>query len=242
MIGIGLFAMAVSVQADNHEEKEKTYLYATYANCDVTGEDAADATFDKYMAPEYKNALEQGEIKGWGYLKHHTGGSWRRLTYHMSGSVLDSLKAIEKMGDRMDGKLTPRNNDYGRACHTHDDYIWELKFGTAREQRGKVGMSVYFVCDMNGESRADELVEKEFAAIYDAHLGPGKLTSWAWMTHVVGGKYRRLLSTTAENLDDLLNTRAELLRSFGGSSAGREFSSICGSHSDYIWNIAMEGR
>lgn len=232
--------LPVMAAADNHEADN--YIYATYLYCDTSMEEAADATFEKYIRPELDNSLKSGDFSGWGYLKHVAGGKWRRLIYRMGPGVTDVLHASKRQDEAVDKKLRRRDDNLGKACTSHDDYIWKSELGNVTEQRGKVGLSVYFVCDMNRESRADELVEKEFGPAYDAHLGPGKLTSWGWLSHVVGGKYRRLLTTSAENIDDLFAARAELLSGFAGSSVGREFTSICGMHSDYIWDIAAEGR
>ena len=240
LIGVILVALSATVWAA--DDDEKLYVYATYMNCDVTGEDAADATFEKYLAPVYEESMKSGDIVGWGYMKHHAGGNWRRLTYHMGPSVSAVLKAGDKQGEMIDKKLKPRDNNLGKACHSHDDYIWENKAGNLATHRGKVGLSVYMVCDIGNESRADELVEEVFAPIYDKQLEAGNMASWGWLSHVVGGKYRRLLSITALDYDSLFAARGELLGSIAGSSAGREFSSICGSHQDYLWNIAMEGR
>lgn len=240
---ISIFICALSVSALAASDAESTFVYATYANCNVTGEEAGDKTFEQYFAPAYRASLESGDITGWGFLKHHAGGQWRRLSYHMGSSVTGVIKASDKMGEMLEEKgLTSRNNNYGKACHSHDDYIWELLQGNAGEQRGTVGLSVYMICDMSREDHADELVDKEFAAAYDAQVKEGALTSWGWMSHVVGGEYRRLLTMSAANIDDLVKARTELLGGFAGTAVAREFTSICGSHQDYLWEIAMEGR
>ncbi|MDH3588808.1 MAG: hypothetical protein OEQ74_05335 [Gammaproteobacteria bacterium] len=239
---IGAMALLLSFSAWAQTDEEKIYFYASYFNCDPVGEDAADKTFEKYFKPAYEAGMKSGDITGWGYLKHMTGGNWRRINYHMGNSVVGVLNAVEKQGEIVDKALKPRDNDFGRACRSHDDYVWEVKGGTVGADRGKVGLSVYFVCDLNSESRADELVEKVFAPAYDAHMGPGMLTSWGWSSHVLGGKFRRLLTTTAASIDDLFKARADLLSGFSGSAAGREFNSICSSHEDYLWNIEMEAR
>ncbi|MDH3646843.1 MAG: hypothetical protein OER80_08725 [Gammaproteobacteria bacterium] len=239
---VGVILITLSATAWAADDDEKLFVYGTYLNCDVSGEDAADATFEKYMAPAYEATLKSGDIVGWGYMKHVAGGKWRRLTYHMGPSVTAVIKAGKKQGDMVDEKLKPRDNNFGKACHSHDDYIWENKAGNTIEQRGKVGLSVYLVCNIGNESRADELVDEVFAPIYDKQLEAGTLTSWGWFSHIVGGKYRRLLAITAEDFDQLFAARDELLGSIGGTSAGREFSSICGSHQDYLWDIVAEGR
>ena len=158
----------------------------------------------------------------------------------MGHSVADVIKASDAMGEMMDKDWTDADDAFPRACHSHDDYIWQSKGGNVTGKRGKVGMSVYFKCDMSQEARADEIVAKVFAPIYDAHLGEGKLTSWGWLSHVVGGGYRKASTMTAENIETLMAMRAEILSM--DIHEGDEFVKICGSHQDYIWNIDMEGR
>lgn len=239
---IGVFLLALSFCAWAADEQEKVFVYGTYMYCDPSGEDAADKTFEKYFVPAYEAGMAAGDITGWGYMKHHTGGKWRRLLYHMGPSVPAVLKAGDKQGEMLDAKLKPRDNDLAKACRSHDDYIWEVKGGNIGEIRGTVGLSVYMVCDMSKESRVDALVDEVFAPEYDKQVKPGRLASWGWLTHVVGGEYRRLLTMSADNYDDLFAARSELLDTFGGGSAGREFTSICGSHTDYLWDIAQRDR
>lgn len=238
----GLFILSVQgVSADNHEKAADSYIYATYFYCDVAGEKAADEAFKKSNVPTYKKAMSDDLITGWGYLKHHTGGKWRRITYHMGTSVSGVIAASEKMGEMMDASA-PGDAAFAKACRQHDDYIWKSVSGNLSAERGKVGMSVYMKCDMSKEERADEIVAKNFAPIYDAHLGEGKLTSWGWSSHIVGGSWRRLLTMTAADIDTLIEMRGSILTAAPDMPEGEEFVKICGSHQDYIWNIAMEGR
>jgi len=228
--------------ADSHEKAADVYIYGTYFYCDVLGEEKADEAFERRMAPAYKKAMKDGLITGWGYLKHHTGGKWRRVTYHMAPSVSAIMSASDKMGEMMDKDWTDADDAFPAACRAHDDYVWKSAGGTLSGERGKVGMSVYMHCDMSMEERADEIVTNNFAPIYDAHLGKGKLTSWGWSTHVIGGKWRRLLTMTAGDTDTLLAMRASILQSAPDMPEAEEFVKICGSHQDYVWDIAMEGR
>ncbi len=226
--------------ADSHETKR--FAYVTYSNCDITGEEDADEAFEKYAAPAYKAAKEAGEIDGYGYMRHHTGGNWRRLTFHTASSVPAVLAATGKIGDRVDKNLGSRDDKFGEACHSHDDYVWEIGMGNVDDVAGKYGISVYMVCNMGRERRADELVEKVFGPRYDKELGPGKLKSWGWLKHQIGGEYRRLLAMTADSVDDLIGARSALIETFAGTSASREFTSICGSHQDYLWETVVDGR
>ena len=76
-----------------------------------------------------------------------------------------------------------------------------------------------------------------------ANIGDGKLRSWGWSEHIVGGEYRRLSTMTADDWPTLLKMRSAIFESFSeeDNALGESFSEICGSHSDYLWEIAHEG-
>jgi hypothetical protein len=98
------------------------------------------------------------------------------------------------------------------------------------------------VCDINREERADEIVAEHVAPILDQFVEDGKLTSWGWMSHVVGGRFRRLQTMTAPDLSTLMQARTDAIDAIYAedNEAGTEFSAICGPHVDYIWNIVHE--
>ena len=135
-----------------------------------------------------------------------------------------------------------------KGCKSHEDYIWKYETGIPLVKnipRGKASMSVYMVCDFNNEAKADEIVKAEFAPIYNSFVGKGKLTSWGWMSHIVGGEYRKLATMTAESYEDLLKARSRILQTLfdgNGKQAGEDFSGICGSHQDYLWDIKIASR
>ena len=93
-----------------------------------------------------------------------------------------------------------------------------------------------------GEELADEIFAKDFGPVFDKYVAEGKLTSWGRSSHWVGGKYRRLQTMTVANHKALLNARAELIEEMYSedNKPGIEFNQICGSHSDYMWNIKNE--
>jgi hypothetical protein len=191
--------------------------------------------------------MADGKITAYGWLAHHTGGKWRRGEFYAAptlDALLDAQDAIGEAAEAADpdGKL---GDEFAAACPSHDDYIWASEnVGTGATARGPAGFSVYYICDENGEERADEIVETNFAPIYNQAVADGKLTSWGWSGHWVGGEYRRLLTTTAADFKTLLNTRNEIIEaSFGVEGMeeiGEEFTTICGSHADYMWNIVHE--
>lgn len=233
--------------AQEEDEGPASYLYATYHYCSTNGQDRADEIYEQVDKPIMDQLLADGKITAYGWLAHHTGGKWRRVSYYSAPSLdalLDAQDASNEAGEAADpeGKL---NSEFSEACPSHDDYIWaSANVGTGATERGPAGFSVYFVCNENLESRADEIMAEHFAPIYDKAVADGKLTSWGWSEHWVGGKYRRLLTMTAGDHKSLLNTRNELIESAfnaeGMEEIGTEFTNACGSHSDYMWNIVHE--
>jgi len=237
------FAVLSTGAIAQEEEEAQTFTYATYFYCDVTRQDRADEIMKSEDAPVYDKLVEEGIMSGWGWLAHHTGGKWRRAQYHQADSLEALLDAQEEMGKRLDASGDEAlGKEFGEICNAHEDYIWKVEFGSAGETRGKAGFSVYYQCNESKEARADKIFKDVFAPIFDKYVEDGKLTSWGWSSHWVGGKYRKLQTMTADNHKALLKARGELLGEMydDENSAGKEFTEICGSHADYMWDIQLE--
>lgn len=243
-IGVGVGISLLSLAAMAQDDQQALYSYATYFYCNTSKEDAADALMER-DAPILDGLVEDGTIQGWGWLAHHTGGTWRRIRYHTTDSVEGAMTALETMNDavtEVHGEDDAAAQAFAEACPKHDDYLWQLESGNAGDERGSVGFSVYHYCDINREDRADELVKDHVAPILDKMVEDGKLNSWGWMSHVIGGKIRRLQTMTASDLGTLLKAREEAIDTIydEASAAGTEFSGICGNHTDYVWNLVHE--
>ena len=193
------------------EEAPERFTYATYLYCDTTREHLADDYIKNAEGPVMDKLVDDGVFLAWGWLRHHTGGQWRRIRYFQTDSLNGALEALDKMGEAMDAALDEDDEGVGAACHRHDDYIWQVKAGTSGVDRGKAGLSVYFNCKITEEDRADEIVKNDFAPVYDKLLEEGKITSWGWQSHVVGGWFRRLFTMTAADYGGLMDARAEAL-------------------------------
>jgi hypothetical protein len=152
------------------------------------------------------------------------------------------LDAPEAMSGDSDAATKKLEAEFASICRSHQDYIWERKSGGGSDDRGEASFSVYYVCDEAREERADEIWAKDFAPILDKFVEDGKFTSWGWNSHWVGGKYRRLQTLTGTDHKSLLAARGELIEAMypEGSEVGTEFTSICGSHEDYMWDIVHE--
>jgi len=245
------FLLALAVFAGNSfaqdEGATSSYVYATYFNCSPDGESRADEIIKTSFKPHYDAAVEHGDIQSWSWLQHFVGGKWRRVLVIIAGDINSLLDASGALGEIISDKTPEAGRSFSAICSSHDDYIWETSpgVGTAAitEERGAAGFSVYMECDMNGEERADELVAKVFAPIYNKHVGEGELTSWNWLKHYVGGEWRRLLIMGAADHKTLLGARAAILAEFDDRKAERaaeEFNGICGRHQDYMWDILVQ--
>jgi hypothetical protein len=243
-----VLAMLLAPLAARGQEKEpaSVFIYATYFYCDVTGQDLVDEVAKTVYAPVYNAAVDDGTILSWGWMAHHVGGKWRRLLYRSAPSIDAVLAGADKIGEKIDENTPEAAGQVGRICNSHDDYIWRQVAGSAGEKgvqhRGKVGFSTYLVCDMAKEERADQLMHDVIAPIFSRYVTEGKLTSWGWMEHIVGGQYRRLESITAKDYPTLMPARGAMIEELtkNHKEASTEFDSICNSHQDYLWDTQQE--
>jgi hypothetical protein len=246
MVGMTALALAASqgLSAQEAEKAPEQYIYATYFYCSTARQDEADELIQKHSAPVYDAAVGDGTLLGWGWLRHHTGGKWRRIQYHSSASLDGLLAAQEKIGDQIDAAAGDANDAFSEICSAHDDYIWKRVAGNQLDvPRGSAALSVYEVCDSARETRADEIVKTVFAPVLDKAVADGKLTSWGWNEHILGGEYRRLQTMTGKDFASLLKARGEIIEAIfgdGENAVANEYSSICNSHADYLWEIVHE--
>ena len=230
--------LAVAGIAQAQDKPAESFTYATYHVCDVTRQERADEIFEQLQKPFYDAAIADGTIKSYGYLAHHTGGKWRRALYYMAPSVQGLLDAQQKIGDQIDAKNEKMSNEFGQICNSHDDYIWRRIAGNVGTvARGGASFSVYNVCDSSREEQADALVTQVFAPVYDKMVADGKLKSWGWIEHIVGGQYRRVATISATDMKTLMEARAEVIQTVFDNPLGDTFTDICGDHADYMWEI-----
>jgi hypothetical protein len=248
LLGIAALTLTVGAPAglvaDEHENKEETYIYATYFYCDTANEGKADELVKKNMVPVYDAAVANGSLKAWGWMSHHMGGKWRRILYRTAGSIEGLMSADEAIAKRMEEAAGGADDPFDQYCNAHDDYIWQaVAGGDGSAARGSVGISVYHVCSMADEDRIDELFKKVSQPALEKAAKEGKLTSWGWNSHVVGGQYRRLETMTGTDYPTLMKARAEIIESIyadGNNAEAAEFDKLCDSHSDYLWDIVHE--
>ena len=244
-VALGLTALTFACVAQEEEDAGPVaYTYATYFYCGGGPLSRADEIIAD-DADRMNGFVEDGTIMGWGWLAHHTGGGWQRAMYYQAESIEALLNAYDTMNDD-DGDDAAADEDDGpgfaEICPRHEDYIWQVDNGSASETRGPAGFSVYYMCDINKEERAGEIVDEHIAPILNGFVEEGKLASWGWSTHVVGGRYRALQTMTAADMQSLMAARGDVIAAVyaDDSEAGAEFSEICGPHTDYLWDIQIE--
>ena len=237
-LALSLTALTAAAATAADESKE-TYVYASYFRCSP-GNSISEA-IEKFKGA-YDGAVKDGTIGSWAWMTHRTGGDWSRIVFHTAPSLQALYAAADELDKRTSGKDWDKaNKQFNQACGSHEDYIWRSVVGNVGTTRGDAGFSVYYVCDSSREAQADALMKRVFAPAYDKMVADGKITSWGWLEHIIGGKYRRLATFTATDNAALLEARAAIGQSMQDDPLAQAFTGICGSHSDYIWNVVSKG-
>ena len=72
-------------------------------------------------------------------------------------------------------------------------------------------------------------------------VADGKLMTWGWNEHIVGGEYRRLATMSAADMK-AAHGGARCARGSArqDNPAGDMVTDICPSHADYMWEIKSQ--
>lgn len=104
-----------------------------------------------------------------------------------------------------------------------------------------VVFAVYYECDQNREAFADQLQEHVFGPRLDARVESGDLLAWGWLSHRIGGDWRRTQYTIAPDRATLLRVRNEMIEAAQDDpelqQAATVSNDICPDHEDYIWSV-----
>lgn len=238
MLQASLLLGATTV-AQAQDQAAESYIYGTYQVCDLAKQDRADEIFAQLDKPILDAAIADKSITSYGYYAHHTGGRWRRASFTTGPSVQALLDAQKKMGEQADATNKKLGKEYSAICNGHDDYIWRRVAGNAgavMPDSGGAAFSTYYVCDGSRETQADAIVSQVLAPVYDKMVADGKLKSWGWLEHIVGGQFRRVATMSAADVKSLMAARAEAVQAMD-NEMGNAFGEICDSHADYIWDV-----
>ena len=122
---LGYLGLLATTYLQAQESPTPTTSMATYYRC-VQGDAArADTIFSQHVVPFFNAEKSAGRITSFGWLKHWSGGEWRRLFY-MSATdpdkLLDSYMGLIKMAQSPEHAKAM--DDFDRICSSHDDYTW----------------------------------------------------------------------------------------------------------------------
>jgi len=216
-------------------------LIASYHRCSTAYEGEADFIMNTVLADAYQKRVDDGSISGWGWVKHTAGGAWRRISTITAPDRNAAMNAWDEIVTEIEEEHPNAWHRFNEICDSHDDYIWNLTAasaeGTDPGTTPNAFVSQYLVCNVTMERRADELMMEEMAPVYDKHIAAGHLAGWAWYSHEIGGRFRRLLTVTAADDFDVLEGRTMVIDELFAEHADafEEFSNICGGHVDYMW-------
>jgi hypothetical protein len=232
------------------QDAPTTLIFGTYYRCAAGQEERADALFAEHMVPALKAEVAAGRIGAYGWGRHWLGGDWRRL-YYISGTDLDKIiDARDAMVAKLRGDEASKKavEEFNTICGSHDDYLWSTVASSqsatdVARVRSAVGMSTYYVCG-NGESEADAIMKSAIAPILNRHVKEGKIASWSWLEHRMGGKYRRVLVTDSNDHKSAMKLWSTLVGAIRKEQPElfARFGEICDSHSDYIWDMTPAAK
>jgi hypothetical protein len=237
---LGMIPLTASAQ---DEAVPQGYSYVTYYVCDMAEQANMDNIVENNEVAVFDKWVEDGKLLSWGYLSHFVGGRWRRAQYHVSATLEEALNNQRAILSEVYADNRAGGQARAEACAAHDDYLWTMDQGSPPgTDRADVSLSVYFECSVADQRRADEIFAQTFAPKLTEMQEQGKIATWGWQSHVLGGKYRRLQTVTGADHASVTAARFEALQHVNQnhSAMGREFSQICDSHTDYLWDIVHE--
>ncbi len=228
------------------QDASRPFVYATYFECDPERESRADALTREAFAPLFDQRVADKKLTAWGWIAHNFGGNWRRVSYMVAPSREAVLEAQRGLVQDFRTRQSKALTEFNQICPTHDDYLWHAvassqPAGQTAQARPPAAYSIYYECSSARESRADTLVMQTFAPIWTRYVKAGGLKSWTWQQHIVGGKYRRLLVLDGASHGAILASADSVLAAVAKErpAEGREFSEICPSHQDYLWDVQV---
>ena len=237
---LGFIPLAANAQV---ESTPQGYSYVTYYICDMAEQGNMDNIVENNEYAVFDQWVDDGKLLSWGYMAHFVGGRWRRAQYHVSATLEEALQNQRAILDEVYADNRAGGQARAEACNAHDDYLWTMDQGSPPgSDRGSVSLSIYFECSVADQRRADEIFAQTYAPKLTELQDEGKIATWGWQSHVLGGKYRRMQILTGSDHGTVTAARFEALQHVNQnhSDMAREFSQICDSHTDYLWDILHE--
>ncbi|MDP2479175.1 MAG: hypothetical protein Q8W51_11820 [Candidatus Palauibacterales bacterium] len=228
------------------EDAPTAFVSGTYYQCDQSSSPRASEIVRTVVWPVVQKHIAAGQVSGFGLLAHHTGGPWRRAIYYVGTDLPKLLAAQDSIVAELMANHAKETHELMSICPSHDDYIWSYVAASqpatdVATARPAFAFSTYQVCHEATEGLGDEVMKALYAPIYDKQVKAGRLHSWGYYSHFVGGKYRRLLALDGPSYNSILAARdsiiAETQAKYPQISAA--VATVCDGHTDYMWDIEM---
>ena len=228
--------------ASAEDKPAEVYVYSTYHYCDFSKQERADEIFDQSQRLASEAAVKDGTISSYGWLAHQTGGQWRRADYFTAGSVQALLDAQKKMNPEGDDEIQEAHGGI-RGDLQHSRRLHLATGGRQyRHHRSGYGRILDLLRLRPGArvpGRRDSSSRRSGRSS-TSWLTDGKLKTWGWNEHIVGGEFRRLATLSATDMKALMEARGALVEALDSNPAGDMLTEICPSHADYMWEIKSQ--
>ncbi len=232
-----LVASAVMAQ-----QAPSQFVMATYYRCDYSRQARADTLYKQVMAPLLDRQIKAGNLTGYGFASHRIGGVFRRLETWTAPTLAKLITAQDALTADLDKTNRKGGAEFDAVCGSHDDYIWERTAGSAPNPSAPnpaFSYSRYLTCDMSKEGEADLIMQSALAEIMNKHLAAGHIMTWGWYAHNMGGTIRRILNWSGPTVMAVLNAEEMISSEIAAHPLGNAFTSICNSHTDYVWKAEV---
>ncbi|MEL6362406.1 MAG: hypothetical protein AAFR21_15120 [Pseudomonadota bacterium] len=192
------------------QETSAAYTYETRYFCKSGQEPTADEIIARIEAPIYDQDVDTGELFSWGWFKHISGDTSRRLFIEIGPSPQSLYDGQIKAGRAF--AANPEDVDrFRQICHSHTDHIWRTIEGVL-DGTSDTLITVSFSCDLDAARSADKVLAEKLAPLLNALQEEGALEGWAWRQNLIGQGANRSLGLQGPNYADLLLTWEETER------------------------------
>jgi hypothetical protein len=239
-----LIATGASAQAAS-QSPAVPFTMSTYYRCDYNTQARADTLYKQVWVPVLERQIKAGRLSSYAFYSHRMGGVFRRLESLTAPTLALLIAAQDSMNADLDRTNPKGSAAFDAVCGSHDDYIWNRTQGSPQTPATPVPAflySRYLVCDMGREGEADLIMGTVLAPIINKHLAAGHIANWGWNVHNFGGTTRRIMNWGGPNALSVLNAEEMLSNDIADNPMGREFTAICNSHTDYVWELVVSGH
>jgi hypothetical protein len=233
-LAMGVVTSAASAQ----QASPPPATFAVYFRCDYAKEARSDTLFRQVYVPALEKQVKAGHFTRYAWSSHQIGGQWRRLMSFSATNVEHLITGRTALLDDVEKSNPKGSAEFDAICGSHDDYIWEQTSAGTPDPVAAIsdyGYSRYMSCDLAKENEADLIMDQVYTPMMNKHLAAGHITSWAYLSHYMGGPIRRVLRWTAKDMMSTLKAEEMISTDMGNHPMYTAFTAACGGHSDYLW-------